>query len=247
MHEPQERPAPMSHWQLDFKDATTVPADPDGKQQHVVEILNVVDEGTSVLVDAQVGADFHAETTLEGVAELFTRHGLPEAVRMDRDVRFVSSPGGSDFPSALVRFCHCLGVSVLVCDPRHPQQNGFVERYHRTYQEECLSVHRPGTLQEVREATAQFAQHYNWSRPHQGRSCGNRPPRVACPTLPDLPAVPDVVDPDGWLRVSDGLHLVRLAGRVWSPGDRNRAAQRSVGQGSAFRGVRAAHDGPSPC
>src|SRR5438876_3274200 len=51
---------------------------------------------------------------------------------MDRDVRFVSSPSGSDFPSALVRFCECLGVGVLLCDPHSPQQNGFVERYHRT-------------------------------------------------------------------------------------------------------------------
>ena len=104
VHELQQRPAPLSQWQLDFKDASTVPAAPDGKRQPVVEVLNTVDEGTSVLVDAQVGADFHAETTLSAVAELFTRHGLPEAVRMDRDVRFVSSPSGSDFPSALVRF-----------------------------------------------------------------------------------------------------------------------------------------------
>ncbi len=135
------------------------------KRQHVVEVLNTVDEGTSVLVDAQVGADFHAETTRASVAELFTRHGLPEAVRIDRDVRLVSSPAGSDFPSAFVRFCQCLGVGVLVCDPHHPQQNGFVERSHRTSQEECLAVHRPGTLEEVREATAQFQQHYTWSRP----------------------------------------------------------------------------------
>ncbi len=173
----------------------------------------LIDEGTSVLVDAQVGADFHAETTLEAVADLFVRHGLPEAVRMDRDVRFVSSPAGSDFPSALVRFCQCLGVGVLLCDPHSPQQNGFVERYHRTLQEECLAVQRPVTLEQVREATTQFQQHYNWSRPHQGLSCGNRPPRVAFPTLPDLPAVPDLVDPDRWLRVNDGLHLVRMVRR----------------------------------
>ena len=92
----------MSRWELDFKDAATVPATPEGKRQHVVEVLNTVDEGTSVLVDAQVGADFHAETTLQAVAELFTRHGLPQAVRIDREVRFVSSPAGSDFPSAKV-------------------------------------------------------------------------------------------------------------------------------------------------
>jgi hypothetical protein len=132
VQEPLERPAPMSLWQLDFKDATTVPPEVDGKQQHVVEVLNVIDEGTSVLVDAQVRADFHAETTVEAVAELFVRQGLPQVVRLDRDVRFVSSPSGSDFPSALVRFCECLGVGVLLCDPHHPQQNGFVERYHRT-------------------------------------------------------------------------------------------------------------------
>src|SRR5437588_13035707 len=64
LHEPVERPVPMSRWQLDFKDAASVPADPQGKRQHVVEVLNTVDEGTSVLVDAQVGADFHAQTTL---------------------------------------------------------------------------------------------------------------------------------------------------------------------------------------
>src|SRR5436305_3777247 len=86
VHEPQERPAPSSHWQLDFKDASTVPADPLGKRQHVVEVLNVVDVGTSVLIEAQVRADFVAETTLEAVAELFRRQGLPQAVRLDRAV-----------------------------------------------------------------------------------------------------------------------------------------------------------------
>ena len=213
VQEPQERPAPLSQWQLDFKEASTVPPEVGGKRQHGVEVLNVIDEGTSVLVDAQVSADFHAETTLEAVAELFVRQGLPQGVRMDRDVRFVSSPSGSDFPSALVRFCECLGVGVLLCDPHQPQQNGFVERYHRTYQQECLAVDRPATLEQVREVTATFVQHYNWSRPHQGRSCGNQPPRVAFPTLPELPAVPDLVDPDRWLRVNDGLHLVRLVRR----------------------------------
>jgi Integrase core domain len=210
LQEPLERPAPLSHWHLDVKDASTVPADPDGKRQHVGEVLNTVDEGTSVLVGAQVGADLHAETTVGAVAELFMRHGLPEAVRRDRDGRCVSSPSGSDFPPALVRFCQGLGVSVFVCDPRHPHHNGFVESYHRTFQEECLAVQRPVTLEEVREATTQFEQHYNYERPHQGRSCGNCPPRLAFPMVPELPAVPDMGDPDRWLRVSDGFHLVRL-------------------------------------
>ncbi|HET8852665.1 MAG TPA: integrase core domain-containing protein, partial [Ktedonobacteraceae bacterium] len=31
--------------------------------------------------------------------------------------------------------------------------NAFVERYHRTYNQECLQVHRPHTLDQVREIT----------------------------------------------------------------------------------------------
>src|SRR5437764_3558825 len=37
--------------------------------------------------------------------------------------------------------------------------------------------------------------------------------RTAFPSLPELPPVPDVVDPDRWLQVSDGLHVVRTVNR----------------------------------
>lgn len=101
----------------------------------------------------------------------------------------------------------------MLCDPHHPQQNGFVERYHRTLNQECLQRERPKTLDEVRQVTETFAAHYNWQRPHQGLSCGNRPPRVAFPNLPSLPSVPDLVNPDAWLNQVEGQHLVRRVNR----------------------------------
>jgi hypothetical protein len=61
-HRSQDRPHPMEEIQLDFKDATSVPPDPDGKQQHVVEICNFVDAGTSTWLMAEARSDFHAET-----------------------------------------------------------------------------------------------------------------------------------------------------------------------------------------
>jgi len=143
------------------------------------------------------------------VAHTFQEHGLPASITLDRDTRWVGAPQGSDFPAALIRFCHSIGVAVLVCEPHHPQQHGFVERYHRTSQEECLSRHRPTTLEQVREVTESFSEHYNWQRPHQGLSCGNQPPRMAFPTLPSLPKVPDVVNADAWLCWVDGEHVVR--------------------------------------
>ena len=45
--EPEERPDPLTHVQIDFKSVGSVPADPEGKKMHVVETLNIVDKTTS--------------------------------------------------------------------------------------------------------------------------------------------------------------------------------------------------------
>jgi hypothetical protein len=179
----------------------------------VVETLNIIDTGTSILLDAHVRSDFTAETALEALATTLAKYGRPKRITLDRDPRWVGSPAGSDFPAALVRFGACLGIQIEICAPHHPQQNGFVERYNRTYQEECLALDRPGNLEQTRMVTEEFVKHYNVQRPHQGISCGNRPPLTAFPTLAPLPALPATVDPDSWLTALDGLHLERKVDR----------------------------------
>jgi hypothetical protein len=101
----------------------------------------------------------------------------------------------------------------MICTPRRPDLNAFVERYHRSYDEECLQVYRPTNLEAVRTVTATFKQHYNHERPHQGVACGNQPPRVAFPVLPARPAVPEIVDSDRWISAMDGKQYVRKVQR----------------------------------
>ena len=194
----------MTSWQLDFKDVTTVPGDPDGKRQHAVEALNCIDCGTSLLVATEVRPDFTEETTLAAVADLLRVHGLPAEVTVDRDPRFVGAAGAGDFPSPLLRFLTCLGVTVHVNPPQRPDLNAFVERFHRTLEHECLRVYRPATLEQAREVTTAFERHYNTERPNQAHSCGNRPPLEAFPDLVPRPPVPAAVDPDAWLHLVDG-------------------------------------------
>jgi transposase InsO family protein len=212
---PLEPCEPMQEVQMDFKDATTVPPDPEGKRQHVVEVLNFVDAGTSILLSAQPHDDFHAETALDAIVSFLYQYGLPPTLTFDHDPRWIGSSSGRDFPSALRRFLLCLGIHPNICPPKRPDKNCYVERYHRSYNQECLQIHRPTTLQEVQEVTEQFMQHYNFQRPHQGRSCKDQPPRVAFPTLPKLPPVPDHVDPDRWL---ESLHGHAFARRIGSDG-----------------------------
>ena len=127
----------------------------------------------------------------------------------DRDPRFVGSPRGRDFPSPFVRFWQCLGVDVAVCPPHRPDKNCFVERFNRSYTEECLRIFHPTTLADVRDVTATYRAHYNTERPNQARSCQNKPPCVAFPHLPPRPGLPLCVDPDRWVACVDGQAFTR--------------------------------------
>jgi hypothetical protein len=69
------------------------------------------------------------------------------------------------------------------------------------------------TVEEVKSVTEAFQWHYNQERPHQGRSCRNQPPAVAHPVLPKREALPERVDPDGWLNALDGRWYPRRVKR----------------------------------
>lgn len=109
-----------------------------------------------MVLGAQVRPDFTAETALRAVAELVQHEGLPQAVTIDRDVRFVGAPQQRDFPAPFVRFWLCLGVAVTICAPRRPDKHPFVERYHRAFEYECLRIYRPHNLETATAVTAAY-------------------------------------------------------------------------------------------
>jgi Homeodomain-like domain len=89
---------PGEEVQFDLKDASSVLADPEGKRQHVVEIANFVDAGTSIWLHREVRSDFDAEALFEVVAQFFCQHGLPGMLTFDNDPRLVGSPCCPRFP-----------------------------------------------------------------------------------------------------------------------------------------------------
>ncbi len=214
-HEPVERPEPMHEWEIDFADVPTVPADPHGKRQHVVETLNVVDRGTSILVETLASDEYDEETALLALTQVFIDHGLPRRLRMDRDTRWIGSWTGEAFPSPLIRYLLTLGIEVDICPPRRPDLKPFVERFNRTLEYECLRVEQPTTLQQTTLVLKAYRHFYNYERPHQGASCHNRPPAAVFAPLPSLPRLPRLVDPDRWLVA---FHNKRFKRRVTSRG-----------------------------
>jgi hypothetical protein len=208
-HTPLLQAAPMEEWEIDFKDVVTVQAEATDKRMHQVETLNVVDCGTSILVANPARLDYNAETVIVELVDIFAARGLPKRVRFDRDPRFVGSPQSRDFPSALSRFLLCLGVEPDICPAQRPDKNPFVERYNRTYKYEGIFIYRPQTLQQTRDMNQRVHYHYNYQRPNQALSCGNRPPCLVLAEWPRLPPLPESVDPEAWLDSLNGKTFVR--------------------------------------
>ena len=198
-HTPLTRNGPMEEWQIDFKDVGTVQPEPGEKVMHLVETLNIVDTGTSILVDNQARTDFNAVTVIDSLVETFRGHGLPQRLTFDRDPRYIGSWSAADFPSPMMRWVLNLGVEIKVCPPKQPWKNPYVERLNRTYQEEGIDIYQPDSLWQVGDMNRDFRFHFNYQRPHQALSCDNQPPRLAFPDLPALPELPAVIDPDPWL------------------------------------------------
>jgi hypothetical protein len=57
-HEPLSLAEPLEKWQMDFKEISGIQDVPGDKQGHQVETLNIIDCGTSILIDSQVRTDY---------------------------------------------------------------------------------------------------------------------------------------------------------------------------------------------
>jgi hypothetical protein len=197
--QPVARPEPLTEIQLDFKDLVQVDPLTSEKHAHAVEVFDAVDVGTSLWLMGEPSAAYTADTIFAPLLHVLAEIGVPERVRCDRDPRFLGSTTMRDFPSPFVRFWYALGVQPLINPPRRPDLNAFVERLHLTVETEYRQPTRPTTLETVQQTLPLFRLHDHQERPHQGVTCGNRPPAIAHPTLPQRPRLPDQVDPDRWV------------------------------------------------
>jgi len=109
----------------------------------------------------------------ELVKDLRSEHGLTErracaAVSLRRSVyRYRPRPNRD--------WAEQHGVTLEFIKPGKPMQNGFIERFNRSYREAVLDMYVFQTLNEVREQTETWLKEYNEERPHD--SLGDMTPR----------------------------------------------------------------------
>ena len=76
---------------------------------------------------------------------------------------------------ALAEWAEEHGVTLGFIKPGKPMQNGFIERFNRSYRQAVLDMYVFQTLNEVREQTEKWIKEYNEERPHD--ALGDMTPR----------------------------------------------------------------------
>ena len=150
--------------------------------------------------------------TRRALARAFREYGLPQVIRTDNGPPFAGVGLGSLSP--LSAWWIKLGIVPERIEPGHPEQNGRLERLHRTLKAETASPPRANRRRQ-RRAFDHFRHSYNNERPHE--ALGQRPPvRLYTPSFRPYPS--RLSSPDYGAEVT--VRRVRHNGEIKWKGDR---------------------------
>ena len=90
---------------------------------------------------------------------IITEKGKPSRIRTDNGPEFISK----EFRD----WCSKKGIEVQYIQPGRPMQNGYIERFNRTFRENILDAYLFENTMEVQILAEEWMQDYNYNRPHE--------------------------------------------------------------------------------
>lgn len=150
--------APNVLWCADFKGQFRM------GNGHYCYPLTVTDAHTRCLLACIALESTREDEAKAAFADVFRRHGLPQAMRTDNGVPFATRT--LQGLSRLSAWWRRLGIAHERIEPGHPEQNGRHERMHRTLKVE--TTHPAGAhLLQQQDRFDRFEREYNEDRPHE--------------------------------------------------------------------------------
>jgi hypothetical protein len=226
--QPKHPPAGVAHgvWQMDAKESVSVTGvgtvtidqarDEFGRAtvMHRVHPAKQPEQRIVKLTTAQVQQDGRIA---------FTEWGLPDAIQTDHATIFADADL-TPFPPQLTLWWVGLGIEHRLISS--PQQNGCIERGHRTLNERTLIDQRFNGADELQQQVDTDWHELNAECPSRAKGCNGQPPLIAHPELltPRRPYRPeweldlfDLKRVDKYLANGNWIRTVSEVGQV-SPG-----------------------------
>lgn len=150
---PLETPqAPNACWSVDFmSDSLT-----DGRN---FRTLNLLEDFNRESLALEVDHSLPSERVVRVLERVAQERGYPKKLRSDNGPEFIAQP--------LAKWAQKNGVELAFIKPGKPMQNGFIERFNRTFREDVLDQYAFSSVEEVEEIGDKWRYTYNAHRPHK--------------------------------------------------------------------------------
>lgn len=122
-------------------------------------VLNVIDDYNREALINEAYYSIPSERVTQILSGLIAERGCPKVIRVDNGPEFTSR----NFSS----FCQYHRISIQFIQPGKPAQNGYIERFNRTFREDVLDAYLFETLVEVNAKSFEWQIEYNNNHPHQ--------------------------------------------------------------------------------
>jgi putative transposase len=165
LRKPLEQPGQLNEiWSMDFMSDCLE----DGR---TFRVLNIVDDHNRELLCNEGSISFPSSRVIRQLEELKAEIGLPKYIRTDNGPEFISRE--------YKEWCKKNEIEPVYIEPGKPNQNGYVERFNRTYREDILDAYLFSSIPQYNIIAEKWKDDYNQYHPHD--SLGKNSPREFAP------------------------------------------------------------------
>ncbi len=142
---------PNMTWSMDFMEDRLE----DGRK---VRIFNVIDDYNREALMCYPAYSFPSQKVVELVNRLIDWHGKPKNIRTDNGTEFLAK--------AFEGFCQNSSIHHIRIQKGKPMQNGYCERFNRTFREDVLDAYIFEDLDSMEHIIEEWREDYNHNHPH---------------------------------------------------------------------------------
>jgi putative transposase len=151
IHPLQQPLHPNLTWSMDFMHDSLF-------QGKAFRSFNVIDDFNREALTIAIDTCLTSQRVIRELDKLTEWRGKPEYLRVDNGPEFIAQ--------ALADWAEVNRIDIKFIEKGKPHQNGYIERFNKTYREEVLDAYAFDNLTQARRLTQAWIWVYNNERPH---------------------------------------------------------------------------------
>lgn len=160
MRKPLETPQVLNEvWSMDFMSDSL----DDGRS---FRILNIIDDCNRECLVTQGSISYPSLRVIRTLDRKAEEIGYPKYIRTDNGPEFISK----DYKEWAAKN----KITLVYAEPGKPMQNGYVERFNRTFREDILDAYLFSSISQFNMLAEEWSKDYNQYHPH--KSLGRKSP-----------------------------------------------------------------------